>query len=240
MLERLDPDVVCIQETKTAADAFPHLPLQAAGYVAADHSAGRWAGVAILVRTDLGFEDVKTGLAGEAAPAEARWVEATVDGTRVVSTYVPNGQALDSEPFAQKLIFLEAMAVRASELAAEDSLIAGDMNVCPTDLDVWNPAEIHGATHITLEERSRLQAVLDTGFVDSFRHLNPDERGFTWWDYRAGHFHKGYGLRIDLVMASALRAPRLKSATVERAFRKPTTVRESKPSDHAPLVVDFD
>lgn len=240
LLERYEPDIVCLQETKSSAEAFPHLPLQAAGYVAADQSAGRWAGVAVLARAELGVIDVRTGLPGEVAPDEARWVEATVGDIRVVSTYVPNGQALGTEPFAQKLTFLEAMSVRAAELAGGPAIIAGDVNVCPTDLDVWDPVQVHGSTHITDDERSRLQAVLDAGFVDTFRHLHPDEPGFTWWDYRAGHFHKGFGLRIDLALASTPLAGRLVSATVERAFRKPTTVPESKPSDHAPLIVDFE
>ena len=239
LLGQYQPDVVCLQETKSSVEAFPHLPLQAAGYVAADQSGGRWAGVAVLARSGLTIEDIRSGLDGEAAPDEARWVEASVDGVRVISTYVPNGQALGSEPFAQKLMFLEAMAQRASELSATPAIIAGDMNVCPTDLDVWNPAEIHGATHITDDERARLLAVLDTGFVDTFRTLHPEEPGFTWWDYRAGHFHKGYGLRIDLALASLPLAARLRSAVVERSFRKPTTVPESKPSDHAPLIVEF-
>lgn len=239
LIERLQPDVLCLQETKCEPKKFPHLPLAGAGYVAADHSGGRWAGVAVLARKDLGIEDVRLGLPGEAAPEEARWVEATVDGIRLVSTYVPNGQALDTEPFAQKLAFLEAMAKRSKTLAAGPAIIAGDMNVCPSDLDVWNPAAVHGATHITEDERGRLKAVLETGFVDTFRRLHPEEPGFTWWDYRAGHFHKGYGLRIDLVLASGPLAENLEAAEVNRAFRKPTTVPESKPSDHAPLVVDF-
>lgn len=218
---------------------FPHLPLEAAGYRAADQSGGRWAGVAVLVRADHGLDDVVTGLPGEVMRGEARWVEATVAGVRVVSTYVPNGQALGTEPFAQKLVFLEAMARRAGELAGEPAVIAGDMNVCPTDLDVWSPAQVHGATHITPDERGRLASVLDTGFVDAFRHLHPDEPGFTWWDYRAGHFHKGYGLRIDLALVSRPLAEGLTAARVDRDFRKPSTVPESKPSDHAPLIVEW-
>lgn len=240
LLDRYRPDIVCLQETKSSPEGFPHLPLQAAGYIAADQSGGRWAGVAVLARADLGFADASSGLPGEALPAEARWVEATVAGVRVASTYVPNGQALGTEPFAHKLTFLEAMAERAATLSAGPAIIAGDLNVCPTDLDVWDPAQVHGATHVTEDERSRLRAVIATGFVDTFRRLNPEEPGFTWWDYRAGHFHKGYGLRIDLALASTPLAQRLASASVERAFRKPTTVPESKPSDHAPLVVDFD
>lgn len=239
LLDEHKPDVVCLQETKCGPDKFPHLAFQQAGYVAADHSGGRWAGVAVLARSDLGVADVSVGLPGEPAPDEARWVEATVAGVTVVSTYVPNGQALDSPAFAQKLRFLEAMRDRAANLAQRPAIIAGDLNVCPSDLDVWDTTAVHGATHITDDERGRLRAVLDTGFVDAFRHLHAGEPGFTWWDYRAGHFHKGFGLRIDLALVTRDLAEHLAASTVERAYRKPTKVPGTKPSDHAPLVVDL-
>lgn len=239
LLEDLRPDVVCIQETKVLPATFPHLEIRAAGYQAVDHSGGRWAGVAILARSDAKIEDIATGLPGEPDPGEARWIEATVDGVRVVSVYVPNGREIGSETFAAKLEFFEAMAERAELLAAEKAVILGDMNVCPSDLDVWSVADIHGATHVTPAERTRFQAILDTGYVDAFRHLYPAAPGFTWWDYRAGHFHKGFGLRIDLALVSGPLASSLVEARVERAYRKPTTVPGTKPSDHAPLTIDF-
>ncbi len=240
LLEELAPDIVCVQETKAAVDRFPHLPLLAAGYRAADYSAGRWNGVAILARSELGIDNVRHGLDGEVVADEARWIEATVNGIRVVSAYVPNGQAIGSEPFAQKLAFLEAMARRAAELVGEPTIIAGDLNVCPTDLDVWDPAQIHGATHTTADERSRLASTVEGGFVDAYRSLHPDEPGFTWWDYRFGAFHKGQGLRIDHVLVSRSLAGRLRESHIERDFRKPSKVPDSRPSDHAPLVVEFD
>ncbi|CAN5913893.1 exodeoxyribonuclease III [soil metagenome] len=239
LLDEHKPDVVCLQETKCTPEKFPHAAFAEAGYVAADHSGGRWAGVAVLARADLGVRDVAHGLAGESAPDEARWVEAAVGGVRVVSTYVPNGQALDSPAFTQKLTFLDAMRERAAALAGRPTVIAGDLNVCPTDLDVWDTAAVHGATHITDDERGRLRAVLDTGYVDAFRQLHRDEVGFTWWDYRGGHFHKGFGLRIDLVLVDATLAPQLTDSHVERVYRKPTKVPGTKPSDHAPLVADL-
>ncbi|MEX2655624.1 MAG: exodeoxyribonuclease III [Acidimicrobiia bacterium] len=237
-LAEYDPDVLLIQETKVAPETFPHLPIQAAGYEAADHSGGRWEGVAVLARGDHEISDVTVGLDDEPDSTQARWIEATVDGVRFVSVYVPNGRALGTETFEEKLRFLEAMARRAQTLG-ERVVIGGDMNVCPTDLDVWNPSLIHGATHITDDERSRLAAVLDAGFVDGFRHLHPDEPGFSWWDYRAGHFHKGFGLRIDLLLVSRSLAGGLASARIERDYRKPSKVPGTKPSDHAPLMVDF-
>lgn len=239
LLEDLQPDVLCLQETKVSPDAFPHLDFHAAGYQAVDWSGGRWEGVAILARSDATVEDVVSGLPGQPDPDEARWLEATVNGVRVVSTYVPNGRELASESFASKLLFLEAMAARVGEFTSMSAVITGDMNVCPSDLDVWDVRQIHGATHISDDERSRFRAILATGYVDAFRHLYPSEPGYTWWDYRAGHFHKGFGLRIDLALVSRPMAKDLTRAHVERTYRKPTTVPGTKPSDHAPLTIDF-
>lgn len=234
------PDVLLLQETKSTPAAFPHTELEAAGYVAADHSAGRWAGVAVVARSELGVDEVTRGLDGEPDPDEARWVEATVGGRlRCASVYVPNGRAVGSETFAAKLVFLDAMAQHAGDLAAQPTVVAGDMNVCPTDRDVWDPSKLHGATHVTTDERSRLAAVLDAGFVDAYRHLEPTEPGYTWWDYRAGHFHKGFGLRIDLALVTGDLADRLVACGIDRAYRKPSKVPASKPSDHAPLLVDL-
>ncbi len=236
-IEEHAPDVLCLQETKSDAAAFPHDELAAAGYRAADHSGGRWAGVAILARTEAPPEDATRGLPGEPAQEECRWVEATVGGVRVVSTYVPNGRVVDSEWYSQKLDFLAAAAERVRELRAAGTPIAlaGDMNVCPSDLDVYDPAAFAGATHVTPAERAALQAVADAGGLqDAFRVLHPDEQQFTWWDYRAGHFHKNLGLRIDLALLSEPLAERLTRAGMERPYRKGT-----RPSDHAPLVVDW-
>jgi exodeoxyribonuclease III len=236
LLELIDkhaPDVICLQETRAEAAAFPELELTAAGYAATHHSAGRWAGVAILAREELGLEGVSTGLPGEAAPDQARWVEATVGGVRVVSVYVPNGQSVGSEPFAQKLRFLEAMAERVEQLRGGSLALCGDMNVCPTDLDVYDPKAFVGETHVTPEERALLAAVRERGeLTDAFRALHPDEPGFTWWDYRQGHFHRGMGLRIDQAVLSSDLAALLRSCGIDRDLRK-----GPKPSDHAPLLV---
>jgi exodeoxyribonuclease-3 len=239
VLELLDehaPDVVCLQETKCEAAAFPHDAVAAAGYRAADHSGGRWAGVAILAREGLTLEEPSSGLPGEPAQDEARWIEATVGGVHVVSTYVPNGRELDSEWYAAKLVFLAAAAERVGELAKTAPLVvAGDMNVAPADLDVYDPAAFVGSTHTSQPERAALQALCDAGpLVDPFRQLHPDEPGFTWWDYRAGNFHKGLGLRIDLALTSPGIAERVTRCGIERPYRKGL-----KPSDHAPLVVEW-
>lgn len=239
LLDKHAPDVVLLQETKCTDEAFPREELRGAGYTAAAHGAGRWAGVAILARADgPPIEDVVAGLPGPGFPAdEARWIEATIGGLRLASVYVINGRAVDAPQFADKLAFLAAMAQRAGALAESSALvIGGDVNVCPADVDVYEPAAFAGATHVTPQEREGLAGVLRTGrLVDAYRHLHPDEVQFTWWDYRQGHFHRGLGLRIDLLMVSEALAPGLRACSIDRDLRKGT-----KPSDHAPLLLDLD
>jgi exodeoxyribonuclease-3 len=234
LLELHRPDLLFLQETKTAPDAFPELELNAAGYHAAHHSAGRWAGVAIAARNEIELTEVCLGLAGEPSVDEARWIEATADGMRAVSVYVPNGRAVGTPFYGDKLRFLEAAARRIGELSAGPLVVAGDFNVCPTDLDVYDPAAFVGETHVTEPERERFRALLEAGTVDAFRELEPDEPGFTWWDYRAGHFHKKMGLRIDAFLLSPPVAERLRSCGIDRDFRK-----GPKPSDHAPLLAEL-
>jgi exodeoxyribonuclease-3 len=213
---------------------FPVGELGAAGYQAVHHSAGQWAGVALLAREGMSVEDPQLGLPGEPDATEARWVEATIDGIRCASTYVPNGRTLDSPEFPRKLAFLDAVAERTRTLAGAPLLVAGDINIAPEDRDVYDPAAFVGGTHVTPEERNRLRAILDTGLADAYRHVHPDEVQYTWWDYRAGHFHKGLGLRIDLAFLSPDLAARLTSCGMVRDYRK-----GKKPSDHAPLLLQL-
>jgi exodeoxyribonuclease-3 len=236
-LAEFAPDVVCMQETKCEDEAFPVEELAAAGYHAVHHSAGRWAGVAIVAREGLALGDPVTGLPGELRDDEARWIEAAVGGLRVVSTYVPNGREVGSPTFEEKLAFLDAAAARVAALHEQGAPLAvvGDFNVAPADIDVYDPEAFVGSTHVTAEERGRVEAILAAGeLVDAFRHLHPDEVGYTWWDYRQGHFHRKMGLRIDLALVSAALAPGLERVGIERNYRK-----GSKPSDHAPLVAQL-
>ena len=235
LLEQLAPDVVCMQETKTEDAAFPAIELGAAGYDAVHHSAGRWAGVAILARRELGaISDEQVGLRGELRADEARWIEATVGGLRVVSVYVPNGREVGSPTYDEKLAFLDAIAARVAQLRGEPLFVAGDFNVTRADIDVYDPAAFAGSTHIQPEERARLEAILAQGeLVDAYRELHPDVVQHTWWDYRQGHFHRGLGLRIDYALVSRARAAQLVACGIARDFRK-----GSKPSDHAPLLTE--
>ncbi len=236
LLDQYRPDLVFLQETKSEPDAFPKLELAGAGYQAVHHSAGRWAGVALLAREDAQVSNVCTGLEGEPARDEARWIEADIDGVRAVSVYVPNGQAVDAPAFQDKLRFLEAIAERVPELVADERpvLIAGDFNVCRTDLDVYDPAAFAGDTHVQPDERTRFEAIIETGLVDCFRRLHEDAVAYTWWDYRAGNFHKGLGLRIDYLLATPDLADDVKRCGMTRNYRKGT-----KPSDHAPLMAQI-
>jgi exodeoxyribonuclease-3 len=223
------PDVAFLQETKTEPDAFPFVELLDAGYQSVHHSAGRWAGVALLAREPLA--DVCAGLAGEPAVDEARWIEATTaDGLRIAAVYVPNGRAIGHPEYEKKLAFLDATRERIGTL----DILAGDFNVCPADIDVYDPAAFMTETHVQPEERERFAALLEDGHVDAFRHLHPDEVGFTWWDYRQGHFHRKMGLRIDAFLVGPRVADRIAACGIDRTYRK-----GPKPSDHAPLLLEL-
>jgi len=223
------PDVLCLQETKCAADAFPHAELNGVGYSAVEYSAGRWAGVAILAPDGASFGDVTRGLPGESDPTEARYLEAEVAGARVASTYVPNGRALGTPHFESKLAFLDALAGRAPEI----DVLMGDLNVTRADIDVYEPQAFAGSTHVTPEERERLERLIGAGLRDVYREVHPHDVGFTWWDYRQGHFHRKLGLRIDYALVRNPLAGSLRSCGIDRDFRKGT-----KPSDHAPLLAE--
>ncbi len=231
------PDVVCVQETKLAADAFPHDDLAALGYRAVESSEGRWNGVALLVRDTLPVSDVTTVLPGNPVPEEARWIEATVEGVRVISVYVPNGREVASEWYPRKLEFLAAMKDRLAVLvAAGPTVVAGDFNVAPEDRDVWDlRAFPEGSTHVTPAEREAVAALVDLGMVDAQRAVLSDGEAFTWWDYRGGAFHRGHGLRIDLALVAGLQVT---DVQVDRVARRNNEAGD-KPSDHAPVVVDL-
>ena len=236
VLELLDlyrPEVVCLQETKCTVENFPVAELEEAGYSAHHQSAGQWAGVAILARQPRQLSDRAAGLPEDPVATEARWCEATVDGVRFVSTYVPNGRTLDSPEFPRKLAFLDAAAIRVGTIDGA-LMVAGDMNIAPADADVYDPAAFIGSTHVTAEERTRLAAILGQGLLDAYRPLHPTDVQFTWWDYRAGNFHRGLGLRIDLALLSTDLADHELSCGIDRDYRKGT-----KPSDHAPLLVEL-
>ena len=236
-LDERSPDVVCLQETKLTDDAFAELlggDLAKRGYEAAVHGQTAWNGVAILSK--VGLDDVVAGVAG--APGfpdpEARAVSATCDGVRVVSVYVPNGRVPDSDHYQYKLAWLAALKEMIAA-GPEATIVLGDMNIAPTDEDVFDPEAYIGQTHVTPEERAALADLESLGLHDVVRDRWPGKRVFTYWDYRAGMFHQDLGMRIDLALASDSVAARVKAAWVDRQARK-----GSGPSDHAPVIIDLD
>jgi exodeoxyribonuclease III len=236
-LDERKPDVVCLQETKLTDDAFTELlgeELSARDYEVALHGEASWNGVAILSRA--GLEDVTVGMEGGPGfpHPEARVVCATCDGVRVVSVYVPNGREPDSDHYRYKLEWLAALREMVAGCGGS-TVVCGDMNIAPTDDDVFDPDAYAGQTHVTAPEREALAELQALGLHDVVRDRWPGERVFTYWDYRAGMFHQDLGMRIDLVLASDPVAERVKAAWVDRQARK-----GSGPSDHAPVIVDLD
>jgi exodeoxyribonuclease-3 len=236
-LDERQPDVVCLQETKLVDGAFAALlgeELTSRGYELALHGEVQWNGVAILSR--VGLDDVVAGVPG--APGfpkpEARALAARCGGIRFHCVYVPNGREPGSEHYAYKLAWLEALR-KAVRLGKGETIVCGDMNIAPTDADVFDPQAYVGQTHVTAPERAALADLQDLGLRDLVRERWPEQRVFTYWDYRAGMFHQDLGMRIDLVLASAGVAGRVKAAWIDRQARK-----GSGPSDHAPVMIDLD
>jgi len=253
-LERAAPDVLLIQETKLSDDDAPSLPFQMAGYELLHHGEGRWNGVAIASRigieepivTNFGDGPVRESRSTRDSPteedwdplAEARMVSAVCGGIRVVSLYAPNGRALDSTWYEGKLRWFDRLRQWLDEVAtpADAVLLGGDLNVTPSDDDIWDAAGAHGSTHVSDREREALARLRDWGLIDTYRQVQGETDRFSWYDYRAGMFHKNQGMRIDLLYGSQTVADRVVWAEIDREARKgPPT-----PSDHVPVVIDLD
>ncbi|HEX6968665.1 MAG TPA: exodeoxyribonuclease III [Micromonosporaceae bacterium] len=236
-LAAVEPDVVCLQETKCPSDGFPVAAVGELGYAVASHGSGRWNGVAILSRA--GLVDVTIGFPNEPGfpQPEARAVSATCAGVRVWSVYVPNGRTPDSPHYLYKLAWLAALrdALRDDLAGGRPLAVCGDFNVAPTDADVWDPAVFVGSTHVTEPERRALAQLRELGLTDVVPTPMKGPHPFTYWDYRAGMFHQNKGMRIDLVYVTPSLAARVRGAYVDREARK-----GPGPSDHAPVVVDLD
>jgi exodeoxyribonuclease III len=253
-LVRAEPDVLLIQETKLSDPEAPVMPLRMLGYEVVHHGEGRWNGVAILsklpltdVVTNFGDGPVRDSSAGATVQVseddfdpfdEARMVSAVVGGIRVVSLYAPNGRVVDSPFYEGKLRWFERLSrwLDETQSATEPLLLAGDYNVTPAPEDVWSEVKAHGGTHVSPRERAALARLRDWGLRDTYRSVRPEAGRFSWWDYRAGMFHRNEGMRIDLLYATASVADRVVWAEIDREARKgPPT-----PSDHAPVAIDLD
>jgi exodeoxyribonuclease-3 len=235
------PDVLLMQETKLADEAAPAMPFSMAGYDLLHHGEGRWNGVAIASR--VGVESVVTNFgealeaeASEASADEARMASAVCGGIRVVSIYAPNGRALDTPFYRAKLAWFDRLArwLREECDPSQPIVIGGDYNVAPEDADVYDMAFFAGATHVSEPERAALATMRNWGLVDAYRLHHPEPGKFSWWDYRAGNFHKGLGMRIDHMYVTQSVADRCTAAEIDRDARK-----GNLPSDHAPLYIDL-
>ena len=260
-LDRAAPDVLLMQETKLSDADAPLMTFQMAGYQLVHHGEGRWNGVAIAAKdgitldepiTNFGDGPVRNSGAGAAAALEedfdpsdeARMLSLRVsppggDPFRVVSLYAPNGRVVGSPFYEGKLRWFARARRWLDETRDKDEplLIGGDLNVAPADVDVWDARAVHGGTHVSAQEREAFRKLLDWGLRDEFRERQPDVRGrFTWWDYRAGNFHKNFGMRIDHLLATEALAKRSVAVEIDREARKGKPI----PSDHAPLVIDID
>ena len=247
-LQRARPEVLLMQETKLADADAPHDVLQQAGYDLAHHGEGRWNGVAIASR--VGIDDVITNfgqplqaprtpdIADDEPLAEARMLSAVCGGVRVVSLYAPNGRVVGSPFYQAKLVWYERLARWLDEAGDPSSalVLGGDFNVAPEDADVWDPQACHGGTHVSPPEREAFARLRSWGLVDAYRLHHAEGGRYTWWDYRAGNFHKNFGMRIDHLLVTKPVAGRTVWVEIDREARKGKPL----PSDHAPLLIDLD
>jgi exodeoxyribonuclease III len=255
-LDRAAPDVLLMQETKLTDDDAPLLPFRMRGYELLHHGEGRWNGVAIASRqpfepdsvvTNFGDGPVRNSSAGSAAGLseedfdpfdEARMLSVVIDGLRYVTLYAPNGRLVGSPFYEGKLAWFERLGRWLAAAKDDDRplVVGGDLNVAPEDADVWDAAAVHGGTHVSGPERAAFAELLELDLVDAYRTQRPEPHRFSWWDYRAGHFHKNLGMRIDHLLVSRQLGQRVVWAEIDREARKSKAI----PSDHAPVIVDLD
>jgi len=236
-LKDRQPDVVGLQELKMTEERFPRAELEAVGYHAVVHGQKAWNGVAILAREEP--EVTQVGLPGQEEMG-ARLITATLAGLSFTTVYVPNGKSIDHDDFGRKLAWLDALRehLERTNESGRPAVICGDFNICPAPIDSWNDDALYGRIFHTDEERARISDLLGLGFHDVFREHHPDEQRFSWWDYRAGAFPRNQGLRIDFLLATDSLVPRVRSAEIDRDFRKKKE--DLTPSDHAPVMIDLD
>ncbi|MFH1177631.1 MAG: exodeoxyribonuclease III [Acidobacteriota bacterium] len=234
-LERQRPDVVCLQETKVVDEDFPRAEIEAAGYRCLVRGQKTYNGVAILSRDEA--SRLELALPGDPGDEEARFLAATIGQVRVIDVYVPNGGEVGIDRYFFKLSWYRRLRtyLESSCRATDLLVICGDFNVAPEDRDVWDPEKRRGKILFSEPEKEALQNLTAWGLVDTLR-LHHQEGGiYTWWDYRVGSFHRGWGLRIDHILASPALAPHCTAVEVDREERK-----GEKPSDHAPVVATFE
>ncbi|MCA9595531.1 MAG: exodeoxyribonuclease III [Myxococcales bacterium] len=231
-LRARQPDVVGLQELKLTDEQFPHLELEAEGYHAVTHGQKSWNGVGVLTKERA--EVTERGLPGQ-EDFGARLITVKVSGITFCTVYVPNGKSVSHEDYPKKLAWLDRLKEHLAESSVD--VVCGDFNVVPEPIDSWNEDGLAGHIFHTDEERRRIAALKELGYVDLFRTQHPDEAAFSWWDYRGGAFHKRQGLRIDFLLGKPGVAERVTSAEIDRDYRKKKD--GLTPSDHAPVMVEL-
>jgi len=224
------PDVVLLQETKVVDDAFPRQDIEDLGYNVAVHGQKTYNGVAILSKRPI--EDVQSGLPGDDGDEQARYLEATIDTVRVAAIYLPNGNPVDTEKFDYKLGWMERLVEQAERLLSQEEtfVLGGDYNICPTDVDVYDPGGFANDALCRPESRARFRTLMNLGLTDAYRALHPELVAYSYWDYTAGAWQKDNGLRIDHLLLSPQAADRLQSCDIDRSPRG-----KERPSDHTPV-----
>jgi exodeoxyribonuclease-3 len=235
-LSERKPDIACFQEMKVKTDELDREAFTAAGYHVAMVGQASWNGVAVLSRHPI--ETVMTELPNAAKTAGARFITVRTKGLEVTSVYIPNGKLATHPEFKDKLAWLEKLALHVEARVDKEApfVLGGDFNVCPTDLDSWRGAKGKGTIFHTDEERALIERLTAARLVDLYRTKHPTEPGYSWWDYRAGAFHRKLGMRLDLLLASDVVARRVTEVVVDRDYRKKSKLTGALPSDHAPVM----
>ncbi len=233
-LERARPDVVCLQEIKCVDENFPAAAINEAGYMAEFFGQKAYNGVAILSRFPI--SDVQKNFPDDDEEAPRRLIAATINGVRIVNTYIPNGTELWTDKFTFKLDWLQRLRRFFDETCDlnSDVLLCGDFNVAPDELDVWSVEQWEGKLHFSKPERAAMHYVKQWGFVDVFRKINGDVQDFSWWNYREGAYQRNRGLRIDHIWTSPMLAEKCVGCRIDKSTRG-----LEKPSDHAPVIGEF-
>ena len=232
-LKTHQPDALCLQELKMEDAKFPLAAFDDIGYHAVFNGQKTYNGVAIISRSRP--EDVSRDMIGY-EDHQKRVIAATIEGVRVVSAYIPNGQTVESEKYQYKLQWLAALQTYMQNTIAEygDVALLGDYNIAPDDRDVYDPKAWEGQVLCTVPERDAFRALVGLGLVDSFRLFEQAEKSFSWWDYRMNGFKRNLGLRIDHILLTTGLASRCTASIIDVEPRK-----LERPSDHAPVVADI-
>jgi len=233
-IQEHDPDVVLLQELKCMDDGFPAQEFEGIGYKAAVFGQKSWNGVAILSKHDI--KDIMRGLPGDNEDVQSRYIEATINGVRIASIYLPNGNPVDTEKYPYKLNWMTRLKDHAAALLKSEIpvVLGGDYNIIPEGRDCYNPENWKDDALFKLESRQHFRAILNLGYTEAFRTLNPDTVAYTFWDYQAGRWHNDQGIRIDHFLLSPQATDMVQTCTVDKTPRG-----EKKASDHVPVILEL-